>query len=353
MLWTTSPDWSDATAELLHRTLQGAIWENAVLVDVWRAVGMAPAEVAWNQPASMIWRTLTRDAFDAGKLEKLIFEVRERIPAVAGKLDRVLAARRVDATWYTPLHRHTAMLVGPGCRRALIDRERLRRSMIRMIKEDFPVLAITGGPGTGKSYSRHLIRHLVHNGEFVAVDVENDWYDDVNAAGLLATLATRLGIPRADGPVEHVEQSRAVRELVHSFVGRFRSLPQRQRWIFIDGLDRPWVRPCVHIAVAQLAKEVEAGQLHDTRLIVTGHPGDFSPDVLEVLLVEPLSGITEGHLREFFTDIATAVGCALEPSELDAMVTGVLAQSDLSDLRAVGAAAGKAAHARFAPEATA
>ncbi|HEU5469084.1 MAG TPA: hypothetical protein VFV67_00410 [Actinophytocola sp.] len=355
--WIRSPDWRDAIADLLHRTLRDMAWQNEMIVEIWHAIGMSPAEVVWSQSAATLWPTLTRDAFDAGRLEDLVRAVRARVPAAASALDRVLTAPAASAPWYTPLERHMSMLVGPGCRRALIDRAGLRRAVLRMLQEDYPILAITGGPGSGKSYSRHLIQHIVTNPtltcDFVAIDIENDWYDDVRAADLVRALASRLGLASIDFSADHVEQSRAVRELVHQLVGRFRTLPARLRWIFIDGLDRPWVRPCVHIAVAQLAKEVESGQLRDTRLVVTGHPGDFCPEVLDVLLVEQLTGLTEHHLREFFHEIADAVGHSLTPEELTGMVNDVLGETDLSDLRALGSAASRAAHARFAPSATA
>ncbi|MCC8247633.1 effector-associated domain EAD1-containing protein [Saccharothrix luteola] len=357
MRWVRSPDWHDATAQRLHRTLQAAMWQQPQLQEVWLVIGMPPAEVAWDQPAASLWPTLTRDASDAGKLEHLIRAVRDRVPAVAAELDQVLAARNLTTQWYVPLHRHLSVLIGPGSKRAVIDRDGLRRSVLRMLKDEYPVLAITGDPGSGKSYSRHLIQHILHDPslscDFVVIDVEEDWYDDVRAADLVSTLATRLDLGRLDPVDEHVEQSRAVRDLVHQFVGRFRRLPPRLRWLFIDGLDRPWVRPCVHLAVARLAKEIEAGQLQDTRLVVTGHPGDFSPDVLDVLLVESLDGITEKHLHDFFQEVATTVGAPLTADEVSSIVADVLTETDLSDLRAVGASVGRAAHARFAPKVTA
>jgi hypothetical protein len=347
--WVDLPDWSDETARLLHRTLADAIYLASQMTEIWVRIGMSRADVAWEQQkAAMLWPALTRDAADAGKLESLIREVRAEVPAAAVDLDRILSAQAPSTNWYLCADRHSSMLVGPGARRAMLDRTQLRRSLVRMVKEDYPILAIVGKAGSGKTYSRHLIQHIVGD-TFVLIDVEHDWYDKVTAVDLIRTLAVRIGITDDIKVDPFVEESRAARELVHQLVGRCRALPPEKRWVFIDGLDRTSVDPSVHTAVAQIAKEIEAGQLRDMRLIVTGHPGDFAPDVLEVLLVESLADITEHDLRHFFRHIADVVGHPLSDSELIDLVDEVMAEARLTDLHALGRKAGKLAHASFGP----
>jgi hypothetical protein len=277
------------------------------------------------------------------------------VPALSATLDMVLAAESATAHWYLPPDRAQSVLIGPGCMRALIDREGLRENIRRMMRNDYPILAISGAPGSGKSYSRHLLQHVLHDPglacELILIDVESDWYDDVSGFELMSTLVIKLGLEPLTPVDENVEQSRAVRDLMLEFVGRFRQLPHRSRWIFIDGLDRPSVRPCVHLAVGRMAKEIEAGQLRGARLVVTGHTGDFCPDVMDVLLAESLGEVTEDHLRTFFHNIAATVGEHIEHEEVSAIVADVLAESSLVDLRALGTVAGRAAHTRFAPKA--
>ncbi|GAA3838758.1 hypothetical protein GCM10022243_01560 [Saccharothrix violaceirubra] len=84
--------------------------------------------------------------------------------------------------------------------------------------------------------------------------------------------------------------------------------------------------------------------------MVTGRPGEFSPDVLDVLLAASPDGITEKHLRDFFQEVATAVGAPLTADEVSSIVADVLTETDL---RAVGASVGRAARALFAPKVTA
>lgn len=351
--WVDLPDWRDGTAVLLHRTLASAIHHTSRMVEIWRRIGMSPAHVAWeHQTAAALWQTLTRDASDAGKLDALIREVRSEVPASAADLDQVLTAQAPSANWYLCADRHSSMLVGPGGKRAVLDRTQLRASLLRMLKEDFPILTIVGKAGSGKTYSRHLIKHILCDDpamrcDFIVIDIENDWYDTVTAAEFVAKLATKMGVTGIADVDPLVEQSRAARELVHQFVGRYRALPQQARWVFIDGLDRTSVDPAVLIAVAQLAKEVEAGQLRDMRLILTGHSGDFCPDVDYILLEESLTEITELDLRLFFKHVADVAGRPLSDVELAELVEEVLAEAGLADLHALGHKASKLAHATF------
>ncbi|OXM55759.1 hypothetical protein [Amycolatopsis alba] len=351
--WILFPDWGDNTARLLHDTLNKAFYLREDLIELYCGAGLPPHEIDWNQPAAQLWPTITRDTADAGRLENLILLVRHRCPAVAPDLDVVLSAHNTDISWYSARERHLSLLLGPGCQRALLDRRELRAHLVDLVKRQFPVLTITGEPGSGKSYSRHLIQHMagdpVLDCEFKIINVEDDFYDHVGATDFMTTLAARLGLPTRFDVDEHTEQARTVRELVDLFVGRFTTLPGRLRWIFIDGLDRPQVAPGVHMVVAQLAKEVEAGQLPDTRLIVTGHPGDFAPAVLEVLRHEELTGVTTSHLHGFFRGLAEHVGKPLSDEALEDLVDQVLAEAALDDLQVLGRAACRAAHLHFTP----
>ncbi|MET8853389.1 hypothetical protein [Amycolatopsis sp. NPDC004625] len=351
--WIDDPKWHDATARLLHKTLGDAYYRVDDLIEIYTTVGLPPQEIHWDQKAGALWPVITRDCADAGKLGELIDLVKCRKPATAGALDTVLAARVSGANWYSSADRHLSHLLGPGCARALLDRRELRAHLRDLAEYDYPVLSITGEPGSGKSYSRHLIGHIANDPalvcDFLIIDMEDEFYDRVELAGFMTILATRLGLAANFEVDPHTEESRQARELVNIFVGRYAQLPRRLRWIFVDGLDRPTVQPAVRIAVAQLAKEVEAGQLPKTRLIVTGHPGDFSPAVLEVLRHEELADLTWAHVHGFFRGIAQHIGRELPEQHLAELVDRVVAEADLTDLRLLGAAASRAAHAHFGP----
>ncbi|MGW4393827.1 hypothetical protein ACWEHA_00950 [Amycolatopsis nivea] len=352
--WIDAPKWHDATAHLLHKTLGDAYYRVDDLIEIYTTVGLPLQEIHWDQKAGALWPVITRDCSDAGKLGELIELVKSRKPAAAQPLDTVLAARVSGANWYSSTDRHLSHLLGPGCARALLDRRDLRDHLRALAEHAYPVLSITGKPGSGKSYSRHLVSHIADDPalacDFLIIDLEDEFYDRVDPVGFMTILATRLGLAANFEADPHVEESRQARELVDVFVGRYSQLPRRLRWIFVDGLDRPTVQPAVRTAVAQLAKEVEAGQLPKTRLIVTGHPGDFSPAVLEVLRHEELAEVTWAHILGFFKGIAEHIGRELPKQHLTDLVDQVVAEADLTDLRQLGLAASRAAHAHFGPE---
>lgn len=350
--WVDFPDWGDGIARLLHKTLAEEFTNTEENKEIWRGIGMPLGGIRWDQASALLWPALTRDAAQAGKLDALIIEVGERKPALGARLEPVRVAENASVGWYRPLHRREALLLGPGSRRAMVDRARLRTHLASMLREldPYSVLSITGEPGTGKSYSHHLIRYVADDreSEFVAVNIDEDWYDDVDAVEFMRRLAKRLDLnPEFDVDL-HTEPSRIARELVDVFVGRFAKLPRKLRWIFVDGLDRPQVQPSVHLVVARLAKEVALEQLRDTRLVMTGHPGDFAPDVLDVLLAESISRIDEDHLEAFFSELALAVRRELSEDELKTMVAQVLTKAQLSDLRALSRAVSEVAHEHFA-----
>lgn len=349
--WTDHPDWSDGTARLLHDALSDAYPFGHDIRELCAVVGIPPYRIHWEQSADQLWPAVTRECARAGVLAVLVREICHRKPAVSSRLSAVLDAQTAPPSWYTPRERHLSLLMGPGYRRAFLDRRALRLHLVDLIRHDYPVLAITGRSGTGKSYSRHLIQHLAEDPalrcELRIVDLEDEFYDEVTPVDFVATLARRLGLPAHFDVDLDTEQSRTVRELVEVFVGRFVALPSRLRWLFVDGLDRPHVRPGVHAVVGRLATEIERGQLPNTRLIVTGHPGDFAPSVLEHLRHEDLAEVTLSHVEDFFSGVAEHVGRELSDDELAKLVAEVLADSDPADLHLLGRKVAETAHAHF------
>jgi hypothetical protein len=131
------------------------------------------------------------------------------------------------------------------------------------------------------------------------------------------------------------------------FVDRFRQLPVKNRWIFLDSLDRPHVQGDLHAAVGYLAGEIEKGQLGPTRLIVTGHHGDFPPEVLDLLREENIVDIADPEVRAFFREVAQDIGRAVEESELDNLVASVRVRAASGSLHALGKSVSEVAHEYF------
>jgi hypothetical protein len=352
MLWIKFPDWSDATARLLHETLRTAMYHSADIEQVCRDIGMDPSRQSWEDPANVLWPAVTRDAADVGRLQILVWKMRERRPVLAGDFDAVLKAELPHESWYLCPDPFKSKLLGPGNRMAVLDRDGLRTGLIAITRQDFPVLAIRGAAGSGRSYSRRVLQHVAtHAGngwELVTVDAELDLPDPAHARDLFRTLADSLGLPVTFGADEWTEDTAKAREIVTIFVGAFRRhLPRARRWIFLDSLDRQRVQPDLHAAVGHLASKIEKGQLNETRLIVTGHPCDFAPEVLEVLRQEDIAQITEQQVRTFFREVAQDIGRTLDAEELGRLVADVRVQAGEGGLRALGRAVSDVAHSHF------
>ena len=144
------------------------------------------------------------------------------------------------------------------------------------------------------------------------------------------------------------EESRKALKTVAQFVGAYRHLPPSKRWIFLDSLDRPRVQPDLHTAVGHLARQIAVGQLGSTRLIVTGHPEDFPPEVLEDLQEEDISDIGIPEVRAFFKDVAADIGHVVGDNEVDDLVSRVAYHAGAGGLSAIARAASAVAHEYFA-----
>jgi hypothetical protein len=350
MRWVKLPDWSDATACYLHDTLAQALYLRQDLTEVWLAIGMDPARVYWDQAARTLWPALTRDAADNGLLEELILQVRKRRPVLSEKFDSILNAEICTGSWYVCANPFMSRLVGPGHRLAVLDRSGLRSGIIDVAQQHFPVLAIRGPSGSGRSYSRRILQHVAQQPDIgfdlIVVDAAA-LSKPAGARELLERLAGRLGIVATFDVDIHTEANRKAREMVEEFVDRFRQIPRMNRWIFLDSLDRPHVQEDLHTAVGHLASEIEAGQLDSTRLVVTGHPGDFAQEVMDVLVEETIAEISELEVRAFFREVANDIGKALEGADLDSLVSEVMIRAGTGGLRALGKSASEVAHQHF------
>jgi Effector-associated domain 1 len=352
MLWIKSPDWSDATARLLHQTLAKAFYKTDDLVAIWIFIGMDPAKIDWRGSAYELWPALTKEADLDNSLRALIECVRDKRPALAPEFDLVLKAELPAESWYACANPFQAHLVGPGHRLAVLDRYRLRSTIVNLAMHDYHVLAVNGKNGSGRSYSRRVLQHVAHHHkvatDLIVVDAVVDLPNPAHALDLVWTLAAKLGFRVALDLVDpFTEDNRKAREAIALFVGGFRQLPPANRWFFLDSLDRAHVEGDLHAAVGLLAHQIETGQLGSTRLIVTGYPAEFSEDVNLFLQQENISQIGVPEIRTFFRDVATDIGQQLTESEIDRLAAEVAARAGEGGLAAIGKSASAVAHEHF------
>ncbi len=359
MKWIDQPNWSDDTGRELHDALKTAFWRSDDLERIWIQIALDPATQTWNEPAAGLWWALMQDAHAAGKLEALIAEVQKRDPAIAPRLDAVLTAQVRAESWYACNDHFTARLVGRGNRRSLINRRRLVSGLKQLAHDDYVVFNIQGKPGSGKSHSRLLVQHVLKtpglNSSLTMLDIAEEWPDkpgasDIDAYAFVRVLAQKVNMGTTfTVDLAHTQPERVSRDLANIFAARYASVPNPARWIFIDGLDRPRVLPDVHVLVSHLAFAAESGGLGETRLITTGHPGDFANSVLDVLVEEEIAEIDEDDLEGFFEEVGRQVGSPLANGEGRVLAAKVLAGASLHDLPALDRAASAEARLRFGP----
>jgi len=352
--WVDQPDWGDPIVKTLLDALSNTIYHDDDLLLVWVSADMKPGDFPSGNTARVRWNAMLRDAEPFGKLENLLREAEKLRPALTPSLAPALG-QLAGVHWYTCAnqYKYTPRLVGPGATQALINRCKLSENLERIVDYNFPVCTIRGRSGAGKSYSRHLIQQLAAQpgiqSQPIRVDIATSFKDGVNARRFAGWLAERLGMNSTFNVDENTHETSIADGLATTFLARFSDLPARNRWIFIDGLDRPGVTDDVQVFVGHLALAATSGELPGTRLFITGHRGDFHADVVDVLCDEEIDPIDRSHLVTFFNDIATHIGTALRDGEADQLADKVLARAPLTDLRRLGIAAGEVARERFMP----
>jgi hypothetical protein len=356
--WILDPDFSDVTGQELRQVLAEAVGRPDELQELWESVGLVLADVAWLGTARVIWLAMLREAHARGRLEALVRLVADRKPGAAARLHAVLTAEVRDGPWYHGSDPYAPRLLGRGGRRGLIDRSSLSQRLRQVAEQDYLVLSIRGDAGTGRSHSRQLVDHVARRPHraacsVVPLDVRIEWPPDtyhaaVDAHEFARVLAQKLDMDPIFRTDVHTEASRISHDLADQFVARFERLDAGNRWVFVDGLDRPGVLDDVHAFVGHLAVAAEQNRLGETRLIVTGHRGEFAPDVIRnVYLEERIDRIDRSHVERFFADIADHLGKPLREGEPAALADRVLGRAALEDLQELERVAVEVARDRF------
>jgi hypothetical protein len=357
-LWIDEPNLNDTTASVLLDVLADAYTDPAELKELWRRAGRELADFPLSGgSARLLWVTIVHD-LTAAELKSLVMMVHAQMPRVRERLDVVLDTVLPEVNGYRPPDRFSTRLVGPRSTLALLDRADLRSALREITAEQnpYPLVSITGASRSGKSYSRHLIRHVADDPacrrKFVVLDIDREWPEEnqrgwIGARDFMNRLAWRLRLAGwQDDEEQYTDTVRTAAELASKFV-RLADWDDH-RWIFVDGLDRKDVLPEVHDVIGFLAGHLADGQLGDgTRLIVTGHRGDFAPDVSDWMCEERLGPLDDSHLVEFFTEVARDFGSPLSEQDCAQLVAEVRAQAELCELESLSAVVGRIVRERF------
>lgn len=347
--WVDAPDWTDETGHTVTSVLTHAFWQVVEIQGLWQAANLDPSQVAWEgRSAALLWPGLLTDAQQAGCLEQLIKAACSRFEEVGRQLEPVLTLPCSTGQWYSSPEPFSARLVGWGSREAVLDRYALRHHLRLIAEGQYPIVAILGDSGSGRSHSRALIRHVAGARRVPLITVDAaDLPESACAIHLISRLARELGLSTAFTVDENTSPDRTARELVSEFLGRYsRELGTGERWIWIDSLDHPNVGLDLNAAVGHLALKL-VQDLVNLRLIVSGHPGDFAPEVTRNLLEESVKGIDAQDVVHFFEGIAQDLEIELSQSQILELTSEALADAGSLSPLALGRASSRVAHRHF------
>ena len=192
-------------------------------------------------------------------------------------VEAVAVAAGANAEWRAYDDPLDARFVGPGLTYPMFDRSNLRSNLHLLRDQGYRSLNITGDPQTGKTFSLQLVQLLCEANDtpYVPVDIEDWGTSDFTDIDLVEDLASQLGITVDVEAVRDVPDPHTrARLLLFAFRDVLGHDSEQQRWILIDGLDRPNVQPEAKAFVERLLKSIEKdNKPPNTRLVITGFDG--------------------------------------------------------------------------------
>jgi hypothetical protein len=357
--WIDDPAWNDAVGTALLVGISEAIFDQNEMRATWQGAGLPVADFPFAPSARIAWITMLKDAHARSRLGELLREVLSHKPALHTTIEAAFGpvALAGAPSWYTCADPYGARLISSGAVRVQVDRSGLSQALREVVRDGLPVCSIRGGAGSGKSHSWFLIQHVakhvareVNNDvDLLRIDIEKEWKAAFEAAEFVGMLARRLDMPASFVTEEFTNPQRVSHELAGLFVRNFRALPPRQRWLIVDGLDRPFVTDSARVFIGLLANAAANGELPGLRLFVTGYEAEFDQDVLDVLCEEQIGPIECHHVEHFFQEVASHSGQTLVEGEAQALAARTLQSADLADLRMLGRAVIAVANERFGP----
>lgn len=356
--WVDDPDLSSPVASRLITALANAVSEADDIRPITDGIGIHAADLPWAK-ARDTWREVVKEATRLRQMRALVEHMRDTFSMIEADMTAILAVSRAGdvGVWYQCSDPKRARLLGSDARKAMLDRYDLSDDLEELTSTaGRPILLINGEPGRGKTHSRYLLRHMLDNTaddwEWVVLDIAELWpaedYRSVDAREFIGELSAKLGLSRAyDDVPSHTEAKRIARELVTSLVGRFTQLPSANRMLFIDGLDRSNIGSDVAVALAHLARNIETGELERLRLVLTGHRGEFSPAVVDLLIENRIEQVGPTYVDQFFKDIGDHVGRPCTFDQTRELSARAFAKAGVDDLAVLGREVSKIAHDHF------
>jgi hypothetical protein len=330
-------DFSDRRTKVVVEFINDLVYHPVAIRAVLERAQLKQATNSSYNQSRFVWLEVVPYAAQRGRLDVLADAVADIMQDSQFKraLERKLTEGRDPTTtgghpWYRCENPWKSGFMGPGARRAVIDREGLRAGLRSLTTEDYRVLVICGAVGSGKSHSWQLIDHLHSAGQLVGyrfARVKTDsWSDVVTGEELALSLADTLGLRIGLTPSGELSEA-TIRKILNMIAGQF---PQNQAtpcWIVLDGLDQPMVHQSARDMARRLITMVAEGDIKPARLIITGLDVTGQPERRHVQM-DQIPDITEVLVRQVLTDVAKDLGREADPAELDRHVAAVLGPPD-------------------------
>ncbi|MGW3630994.1 effector-associated domain EAD1-containing protein [Streptomyces sp. NPDC005122] len=308
-----------------------AVYDDAAQVRRFlRLVGMLPAKLfRENDSIADVWPRVLEEAALAGKLRDLIQVISDDPSSTAHDIFKTLLTQEPPAGEADPC---AALLIGGGRPRAFVNRRELRRILREMLSaQGSRVLIVNGDRNTGKTWTWHLLCHVLNNHCIRPYKIDLSTYaQPAKVSDIVAELSDQLNWHLGDCDPFASEDAQ-VRRLVNVLKRHMRA-QQRDCWLVFDGLvDTALTAPALRL-VESIAEAVAEGEAGDRLTVVLiAYDGQLQPAIDPYVWRECLGPISVEDLREFFGTIAASVGVGIEPEVAELLVADVLHEATGGD----------------------
>jgi hypothetical protein len=219
--------------------------------------------------------------------------------------------------------------------RLFLDRQALRHHLSSLCDpQGARVLVVDGPPGSGKSSTVPLIRHVARHAEFevALVDLEAEAFHAIGPSEVAERLASQMGLAAGIPPAtQYDSDARQVLRLSQWLVNEV-GKSGRVWWFVFDGFDNIDVRPDSQDFIHRLAIDADA-RIAGLRVVVLGWSHEAPPlkPGLRVLRVT-LQPFVLSDVHDVFEHLVRSGVLPLDPAGIQQVVDAV-AQAAATDDR--------------------
>jgi hypothetical protein len=252
-------------------------------------------------------------------------------PDLAADIDAIRQLRGTSGP-YVPVDHYETCFVG---RRAFVDRTTLRSHLRDLAPSDgHRVLAISGPPICGKSFSRYLIAYLSQATRCFSPAVVDfrDWAPmPPTPVAFMQSIAMAMALDD-DIPVDRYSSDAAeVLWLRKWLASKLTARPDDEWCLVIDSIDTVDANErSVKLAI-ELAHAAERLDLPRVRVVLIGYSGALPLDLAQFMLREEVAPLGESELILFFRSIATHLGVTDRDALIDPAVQKLMVDLPTDD----------------------